>query len=58
MSDKVKERKEIEEQYKWDLSTLFADDAAWEKEFSAVDEAIAEIPSWQGRLNTAANIRE
>ena len=57
MSDKVRERNEIEDQYKWDLSTLYANDAEWEKEFKAVDEEIAKIPEWQGKLNTAANIR-
>ena len=28
-----KNREEIEEQYKWDLSAIFANDREWEKEF-------------------------
>lgn len=57
MNEKIKDRKDIEECYKWDLSALFESDAEWEKELAAIDEKIAEIPAWQSKLNTAANIR-
>ncbi|MBR3349514.1 MAG: oligoendopeptidase F [Solobacterium sp.] len=58
MSERFKERNEIEEQYKWDLSALFENDAKWEEALAALDEKTADIESWNGRLNTAANIRE
>lgn len=57
MSEKIRERNEIEEQYKWDLSALFESDEKWEEAFNAVGEKIAEIPRWQGKLNNAAEIR-
>ena len=53
----MKERNEIEEQYKWDLSTLYRSDEEWEAALASLDEEIAKIPEWQGKLNTAENIR-
>ena len=33
----IKERSQIEEQYKWDITTLFANDEAWEEALSVID---------------------
>jgi len=44
------ERDEVPEQYRWDLTSLFADEAAW---VAARQELARDIPSlarWQGRL--------
>ena len=46
MSEKIRERNEIEEQYKWDLSALFDNDAKWEEALASMDEEIAKIASW------------
>lgn len=40
----------------WNLSDLFADDAAWEAEFQAVDDAQGTIGAWQGRLHAGADV--
>jgi len=58
MSEKIRERNEIEEQYKWDLSALFDNDAKWEEALASMDEEIAKIASWKGKLNNAQTIRE
>ena len=48
--NKVLERAQIEDQYKWDLSSLFADDKAWEEAFKSVDELIEKLPAYAGKL--------
>ena len=48
MSDLLKERNEIEEQYRWDLSTLYASDEAFEEDFAKLDACIAKVPSGAG----------
>lgn len=43
------EREQIEEKYKWDLSSVFADDEAWEKEFDALSAA-GDFSQYEGKL--------
>ncbi|HEY9029005.1 MAG TPA: M3 family metallopeptidase, partial [Burkholderiaceae bacterium] len=38
----------------WDLSDLFASEAAWEAEFAALDAALAEVAPFDGRLGDSA----
>lgn len=58
MSENVlKERKDMDPRYEWDLTTLFADDAAWEKAFSALDDDIAKASSFAGTLKDASHIK-
>ena len=38
----------------WDLSELFASEAAWEAEFAALDAALAEVAPFRGRLGESA----
>ncbi|MGN0484581.1 MAG: oligoendopeptidase F [Lachnospiraceae bacterium] len=45
-----KKREEIEEQYKWDLSAAFADDAAWEKEFEEFSGTLGQFAAYPGTL--------
>lgn len=54
MTEEVKERKDIEEQYKWDLTPVFADDAAWEEALNALDTDIAALPAYRGTLADGA----
>jgi len=49
--NKVLERAQIEEQYKWDLSSLFTDDNAWNEAFTAIDEQIDKLPAYAGKLS-------
>ncbi len=53
----MKERKNMDPAFQWDLSTLYKDDAAWEKDFAAVDADVDKVAAFQGKLNTAADIR-
>ena len=48
--NKVLERAQIEDEYKWDLSSLFTDDKAWEEAYKSVDELIEKLPAYAGKL--------
>ncbi|MDX2175571.1 MAG: oligoendopeptidase F [Candidatus Sumerlaeia bacterium] len=54
----VKERQQIEEKYRWDLERLFADEAAFEAEFAAVDGMAATLESYKGTIASAARLAE
>ena len=58
MSEALKERKEMDSQYQWDLTKMYASDAEWEKAFAAIDPKIEALAAWEGKLNNAASIRE
>ena len=46
------ERKDVQEQYKWDLTVIFPSDETWEEEFKAVEKDFAEsgLTGFQGKL--------
>ena len=48
--NRIPERNEIEEKYKWNLTTLFESDEAWEKALNSVDEPAEKCASYAGRL--------
>ncbi len=54
----IRERNDIPEEYKWDLSTEYSGDDAWEKELAEVDADAARTAAFEGRLKDAATIRE
>ena len=56
MTNIIKERNEIEDNYKWDLSTLFASDVDFEKALVEIDNDIQQIPSYEGTLKDEASI--
>ena len=56
MSTPLKERNEIDEQYRWDLSTLYASDEAFEEDFRKLDACIANVAAFAGKLTDAASI--
>ncbi len=43
-------RDQVPDAYKWDLTPLFADDAAWAAELQAVSAAVPQLKSFEGRL--------
>ncbi|MFC7197422.1 oligoendopeptidase F [Halosimplex aquaticum] len=45
----VPERSDIDEEYKWDLASLYADDDEWEEAFGAVEERLDDLRSFEGR---------
>lgn len=47
---KVKERKDIEEKFKWDLSTLFVSDDEWLSEYAKAESTKNDICKYNGKL--------
>lgn len=52
----TKERSEIEEKYKWDLSVLYADVEAWQQAKDKLDEKIEMLDDNKGKLNESAEV--
>ena len=46
----ARERSEIDEQYRWDLSDIFVSDEAWEADFAKWEKRIARYGKFQGKL--------
>jgi oligoendopeptidase F len=44
------ERAEVPERYRWDLSALYADEAAWVAGGQAIGQQLPALARWQGRL--------
>ncbi len=47
-------RSEIDEKYKWDLTHVYPDEAAWEADFKWVEEHINTYKSFEGKLTLSA----
>ena len=58
MAEVLKERKEMDPAYQWDLSSLYKSDEEWEKDFAKIDEMTAEVAAFEGKLNNAHTVRE
>jgi oligoendopeptidase F len=50
----VPERSEIDEEYKWDLESMFVDDEAWEAAYDDVQERLDELQAYEGRVTEDA----
>ena len=50
----VPERNDIDEEHKWDLAALYADDEAWETAFEEVQERLADLEAYEGRVTEDA----
>jgi oligoendopeptidase F len=50
------ERFEVAASDTWDLSSLYADNASWEKDFALLDTRIAKLESYRGRLGESAEV--
>ncbi len=46
----LKERKDIKEEYKWNLDSLYVNDDAWEKDFLATSNLFANIQESKGKI--------
>ncbi len=53
-TEKIKERSEIEEQYKWAINDIYASDRLWNADYEKVKNSISEIISYKGRLAESA----
>ena len=50
MADEPRERSEIDDKYKWDLSSMYASSEAWEADVVKFESRLAEIESFKGKL--------
>ncbi|SEP32006.1 oligoendopeptidase F [Halogranum amylolyticum] len=50
----VPERSEIDEEYKWDLESIYADDEEWETAFEDVESRVDDVREYEGRLTEDA----
>ncbi|WP_425447071.1 oligoendopeptidase F [Dethiothermospora halolimnae] len=51
----VKERKELNDNYKWDLSGLYINDESWEDDFKKLKELSNEITEFKGKVVENSN---
>ena len=51
-------RKDIPVEYTWDLTAIYADEKAFNKEYDLAKELIEKVPQYKGRLNDKATILE
>ena len=56
MVKQVPPRAEIPESYKWDLTSVFLTDEAWEDEVAQVKELLAEVPAFRNHLGDGPGI--
>jgi len=55
----VPERAEVDEQYTWDLASLFESDEAWAQALEEARERLADLRAYEGRVTAdAATLRE
>ncbi|MBO4289210.1 MAG: oligoendopeptidase F [Lachnospiraceae bacterium] len=54
--NRVPERSEIEEKYKWNITTLFGSDEEWEKALNSLDEPVAKCAAYRGRLSGSPKV--
>lgn len=56
--ESLKERRDMNPDFMWDLSSLFENDAAWEAALSELQKTVSGISKYEGTLNSAKAIRE
>ena len=57
MGKSQRKREEIEEKYTWDLSYIYKNDNAWQKDFNKISKEIKQITNFKGILvNNAQNL--
>lgn len=54
MSETLKERKDIDPQYLWDLTPIYASDDAWEEEFAKTENLVDAFQEYPGTLGQSA----
>lgn len=54
----LKERKDMDPRFQWDLTTLYKNDKDWENTLPRLDEKIAKAASYQGTLKDAETIKK
>jgi oligoendopeptidase F len=57
-SQQVRRREEIPIEYTWDLSTVYADDAAWEADITSLEAKLPQAAALQGTITDAEGLLE
>lgn len=52
----VRERSEIDDEYKWDLESIYATDEDWETAFVDVQERLGELEAYEGRVTESGDL--
>lgn len=52
----IPERADVPDEYKWDLSSFYADTDSWEADFARVDELLPEVTAFRGRLGEGGGV--
>ena len=55
MSKAVRKRDEIEKRYRWDIESMYADEAGWERDYALAEESAAAYAAFSGRLGESAS---
>ena len=50
MAEQIRKRCEIDAKYKWDLTHIYADTAAWEADFARAGKLIDEFAAFDGKV--------
>ncbi len=50
MAEQIRKRSEIDAKYKWDLTHIYADTAAWEADFARAGQLIDEFAAFDGKV--------
>jgi len=53
----VPEREEIDEEYKWDLGSVYADEEEWEAAYEAVEGRLDELRAYEGSIEDGKDLR-
>lgn len=56
MSDILRSREEIPQEYKWKLEDIFSSDSDWEKVFKETESMLAHAAKYQGKLSNGPDI--
>src|SRR3989304_8714803 len=54
--NKNKNRDQIEDKYKWDLSVLYASDDCWEKDYRKVEKELSRLLEFKGSLAASGKL--
>lgn len=54
--DEIRNRAQIPDNYKWDMTALYASDAAWEDECRALGAKLPELAAFSGKLGDKAEL--
>jgi len=51
----VPDRTDVDEEYKWDLESMYADDDEWEAAYEAVEAKLDDLRAYEGRVTESAD---